>query len=177
MHLNTPNSNTVGAVSGDYINLSSTSALGKAGLGSAVRREDVVAAGASYQLGAARVGFVYSHSKYDSAGGSLKFDNYDANINYQITPAVSLAGSYFFTDGKLASTGAKLRYHELTLIGDYFVSKRTDVYLLGAYQHAAGDAMVASIAPDTFGPGGASAPDASTNKNQLLIRVAMRHKF
>ncbi|WP_168788518.1 porin [Paraburkholderia aromaticivorans] len=177
IHLNAPNSNTTGAVSGDYINVTNTSALHAAGLASAVLREDVWAAAANYQFSALKFGLVYSHSKFNSAQDSLKFDNYEANVSYQITPFALLSGSYCFTDGKLDSSGVEPKYHQVTLTGDYFLSKRTDVYLIGAYQRAAGGATVASIAPDTFGAGGSYAPDASTSKNQLLIRLGIRHKF
>jgi general bacterial porin, GBP family len=177
MHLNTPNSNTVGALSGDYINLSTTGALQVNGLTSAVLRSDILGVGGAYAFNGGRVSLVYSHTSFDSASDRLTFDNYEANAIYYFTPFFSLAGIYSFTDGKLRSTGASPKYHQIQLIGDYGLSKTTDVYLLGAYQRAVGDAAVASIAPDTFGTGGAAAPDASTTKNQILVRIALRHKF
>ncbi|SIT41753.1 Porin [Paraburkholderia piptadeniae] len=177
MHLNAPNANTTGAISGDYINVTSTSPLHAAGLASAVIREDVAAAGATYQVAAVKLGFVYSHSKFTSVNDTLRFDNYAASASWQISPVLFLSSNYTFTDGKLSSKNLSPKYHQIELIGDYFLSKRTDVYLLGAYQRAVGDATVASIAPDTYGAGGTSAPDASTTKNQVLVRLAMRHKF
>ena len=176
MHLNTPGSNQVGAAP-DYINLSTTSALQVNGLTSPVLRSDVLGVGGAYSFNGARVAFVYSHTIFDTKSDKLTFDNYEVNASYFITPALSVSGIYTFTDGKLRSTGASPKYHQVQLIGDYFLSKRTDVYLLGAWQRAAGDATVASIAPDTFGTGGSAAPDASTTKNQILVRIAMRHKF
>jgi general bacterial porin, GBP family len=172
LHLNAPNSNTSGAVVGDYINVTTTSALQKNGLPSAVLQEQVWAAGVNYQLDKVRLGLVYSHSMYNSAADTLKFNNYEANVSYQITPAFVLSGSYVFTDAKLDPKGAEPKYHQASLTFDYFLSKRTDVYLLGIYQHAAGAATVASIAPNAYGAGG-----PSTSKNQTLIRLGMRHKF
>jgi GBP family porin len=177
LHLNSPNANTNGAVSGDYISVSPTSALQGNGLAGAVLREDVYGAGLNYQLSALKLGFVYTHSKFEAAANALKFDNYDVTASYQLTSAAVISGAYSYTAGKLDSTQAKPKYHQVTLIGDYFLSKRTDVYLTGAYQRAAGDATVASIAPDTFGAGGSFAPDASTSVNQWLVRIGMRHKF
>jgi predicted porin len=177
LHLNSPNSNTVGAISGDYINVTRTSALGVNGLATPVTKSDILGVGAAYSFNGGKLGLVYSHSKFESNTDRLSFDNYEVNANYFITPALSLSGIYSFTDGKLSSTGKSPKYHQVQLIGDYFLSKRTDIYLLGAYQRAAGDATVASIAPDTFGTGGAAAPDASTSINQVLVRIAMRHKF
>ncbi|GJH10288.1 porin [Caballeronia novacaledonica] len=177
MHLNAPNANTTGAISGDYINVTTTSPLHAAGLTGAVIREDVAAAGVTYQLTPVTLGFVYSHSKFYSASDSLRFDNYAATASWQITPAFILSSNYTYTNGQAHNSDLKPRYHQAELIADYFLSKRTDVYLLGAWQHAVGDAPVASIAPDTYGTGGTSAPDASTTRNQVLVRLAMRHKF
>lgn len=177
LRLSSPNTTSTGAVSGDYINVTNSSALGSLGLGSAVTRENVLAMGMAYQVNPFTLGFVYSQSTFDSANDRLKFHNYDANIAYRMNPTLSIAASYVFTDVTLRSTGKKGIYQQAQLIGDCFISTRTDVYLLGAYQRAGASAQVASIAPDTFGPGGASAPDQSTSKNQLLVRIAMRHKF
>ncbi|MEM5316476.1 porin [Paraburkholderia sp. JHI869] len=177
LRLSSPNSNAVGAIVGDYNNYSPTSALGSAGLVGAVQRQEIIATGISYQMSAVRYAFVYSHSKISSAGDNLTFSNYDVNVGYQFRPDITFAATYTFTDGKLDSTGAQPKYHQVGLLGDYFASKRTDLYLLGVYQRAAGDAPVASIAPDSYGAGGSFAPDASTSKSQLLVRVGIRHKF
>ncbi|WP_233853007.1 porin [Paraburkholderia sp. HD33-4] len=175
--LSSPNSTTTGAVSGDYIDLSTKSALGVNGLTSPVLKQDILAAGTYYTFGSVKMAFVYTNTKFDTAGDTLKFSNYDLNVGYYIRPNLLLAGSYVFTDGKLDSTGAQPKYHQISALIDYFLSKRTDVYLLEVYQRAAGDATVASIAPDAYGQGGSAAPDASTSKSQLLVRVGLRHKF
>ncbi|WP_233852967.1 porin [Paraburkholderia sp. HD33-4] len=177
IRLSSPNENTTGAIVGDYNNFSPTSALGSAGLPGAVQRQAIFATGISYQLSAVHLAFVYSNSRISSTGDNLTFSNYDVNMGYQIRPDVLLAATYTFTDGKLDSTGAKPKYHQVGLLGDYFVSKRTDLYLLGVFQRAAGDAPVASIAPDSYGAGGSFAPDASTSKSQLLLRAGIRTKF
>jgi GBP family porin len=173
LHLNTPGSTDVGAVVSDYINVSTKSALGSNGLATAVLRHDVVAAGGTYQFSKVKLGLVYSHSKIESATDRLSFDNYEVNFGYVIVPEFALSGAYIFTDGKLASTGATPKYHQVELIGDYLLSKRTDAYLLGAYQRAAGDAKFAQIAPQTYDTPG----DYSTNKNQVLVRIGLRHRF
>lgn len=176
-HLNYPNSNTVGAIVTDYPSYGPKSALGPNGLVGAVTRQDILGGAASVTLSAVKVAFVYTKTRLDSASDRLDFSNYELNFNSFITPYISITGGYIFTDGKLRSKDARPRYHQVELMGDYFVSKRTDVYLLGIYQRAAGDATVASIAPDTFGAGGAAAPDASTTKNQVFVRLGLRHRF
>lgn len=171
LHLNNPNFTANGAVSPLY-----TTVTG-AGLAGAVTRENVWAAGGTYAIGRTKVGLVYSHSRFDSLADTLKFDNYEVHAGYQMTPAMLLGARYTFTNSKLDSTGAKRKFHQIELSGDYALSKRTDVYLLGAYQKAAGDATNAVITPDTFGAGGPIGSDASTSKSQALVRLGLRHKF
>lgn len=177
-HLNYPNStNTAGAIVTDYPSYGPKSALGPNGLVGGVTRQDIIGGAASVTLSAVKFAFVYTKTRLDSATDRLDFSNYELNFNSYITPYIVLTGGYIYTDGKLSSTDARPRYHQVELMGDYLLSKRTDVYLLGVYQRAAGDATVASIAPDAFGTGGAAAPDASTTKNQVLVRLGLRHRF
>ena len=56
---------------------------------------------------------------------------------------------------------------------DYNLSKRTDIYIQGAYQHVAGDKTGTAL-DDAYVPG---ADDASSTASQLVVRVAIRHKF
>jgi predicted porin len=56
---------------------------------------------------------------------------------------------------------------------DYSLSKRTDVYVQGAYQHAAGD-RTGSVLDVAYVPGAA---DVSSTTNQVVARVGIRHKF
>jgi len=171
LHLNNPNSNAIGAVTGEY------PSVVLAGFTGAVTREVVWGGGATYVLGSTKVGLVYSHSEFDSTAASLKFDNFEIHADYQVTPALLLGGRYTFTNGVVDPAGTKPKYHQFELAVDYALSKRTDVYLIGAYQKATGDATHAVLAPDTFGAGGSFAPDASSNKSQGLARVGMRLRW
>ncbi|SAK99452.1 porin [Caballeronia pedi] len=142
-------SNTAGAVGGasattgdDY------SGAFFYGLNSGVARQQIAVAGANYALGAvATLGFAFSHTQLDyNDGSSRKFNNYDVNARYNLTPATTLVGVYTFTDGRANSlpgtAGATLkpRWHQFTLGVDYVLSKRTDLYLSAVYQLASGDA-------------------------------------
>ncbi|KVN12704.1 porin [Burkholderia sp. MSMB1552] len=96
-------------------------------------------------------GLAWSHTQLDYVdGSSRKFNNYDVNGRYQITPAATLIGVYTFTNGRasgLPGTGGqtlKPRWRQFTLGFDYALSKRTDIYLSGIYQLAAGDANTAT---------------------------------
>jgi predicted porin len=118
------------------------------GINGGVARQQVAVAGGNYAFGSvATVGFAWSHTQLDyNDGSSRKFNNYDVNGRYNITPATTLIGVYSFTDGRansLPGTGGttlKPRWHQFTLGVDYVLSKRTDIYLSGVYQLAAGDA-------------------------------------
>ncbi|WP_175943043.1 porin [Caballeronia sp. BCC1704] len=118
------------------------------GLNGGVARQQITVAGGNYAIGSlATIGFAWSHTQLDfNDGSSRKFNNYDVNGRYSLTPATTLVGVYTFTDGRAYSlpgtNGATLkpRWHQFTLGVDYALSKRTDVYLSGVYQLAAGDA-------------------------------------
>ena len=67
----------------------------------------------------------------------------------------------------LTTLGAN-KYHQLNLTYDYFLSKRTDVYVQSIIMHATGEsATAADYQHSGFAECG----------NQVLLRVGMRHKF
>ena len=104
---------------------------------------------------------------------SIKYQNFEVNGKYQFTPALFVGAQYVYTTVRYnATTGsAKPKIHSLGLMADYNLSKRTDVYLMGAYQRIAGDAT-ASLA--TYVPGAA---DLSSTSKQLMVHAGIRHKF
>jgi GBP family porin len=145
-------------------------------------------AGVNYSYGPATVGFVWTHTQDEdllagAQGGTafaiptdtnLRLDNFELNGKYALTPALNLNAAYTFTDGK--STGGVTegdpKWQTVSLQADYSLSKRTDVYLEGVYQHASGEmangqanvAMINTLAP-------------STNGNQVAAAVGLRHRF
>lgn len=73
-----------------------------------------------------------------------------------------------------ASSGsANPKVHSVGLMADYNISKRTDFYVQGAYQKVAGD-QTGTALDHAYVPGAA---DASSTANQLVFRLAIRHKF
>jgi Outer membrane protein (porin) len=105
---------------------------------------------------------------------TLKYQNFEVNGKYQFTPAFFIGAQYVYTmENYDASTGSvKPKIHSVGLMADYNLSKRTDVYVQGAYQKVAGDTN--SILDNAFIPG-VQAP--SSTGNQVVARVALRHKF
>ncbi|QDX23481.1 porin [Pandoraea pnomenusa] len=131
----------------------------------------IASAGGSYAFGPATLGLVYGHSVYQYiGGGSWKFDNVEANAKYMLTPALQLGASYTYTWSTLNALGTNVspKYHQVNLGVDYFLSKRTDTYLVGLWQHANNDA-----------PGGASLNGLgfSQSTNQFAVTAGIRHKF
>ncbi|AKM30161.1 porin [Pandoraea faecigallinarum] len=131
----------------------------------------IASAGGSYAFGPATLGLVYAHSVYQYiGGGSWKFDNAELNAKYMLTPALQLGASYTYTWSTLNALGSNVspKYHQVNLGVDYFLSKRTDTYLVGLWQHANNDA-----------PGGASLNGLgfSNSTNQFAVTAGIRHKF
>jgi general bacterial porin, GBP family len=142
-------------------------------------------AGLNYAFGPATVGFVFTQTKLEDAAsingatvgnsGNIaltnnyaRFNNYELNGRYALTPALSLAGEYTYTDARL--DGAKPSFHQFALQTAYALSKRTDVYLQGEYVHAI-DLGDSGIGAPINGVGMSSTP------NQVSATVGIRHRF
>ena len=176
---NNPNANTATSTSG----LNMTSPVYR-GYASANTLEIVAAAGA-YSIGAATLGVTYSYTRFDAVGstggtglnplnlrGDAVFNNVEANFKYQLTPALLAGIAYDYTRGSKVNGQSAAQYHQVNLGVDYFLSKRTDLYAIGVYQHAlgydsTGNRAVASINNIT----------ASATPNQVAAQVGIRHKF
>ncbi|OXC71897.1 Outer membrane protein (porin) [Caballeronia sordidicola] len=141
-------------------------------------------AGLNYAFGPATVGFVFTQTKLEDAasingatvgntgniaiGNYARFNNYELNAHYALTPALSLAGAYTYTDARL--DGEKPSFHQFSLQTAYSLSKRTDVYLQGEYVHAL-DLGDSGIGAPINGVGMSSTP------NQVSATVGIRHRF
>lgn len=155
-------------------------------------RQRIWSLGGSVALGALTLGTVWSHAQIDdvigvlsfgtgtylgsadaSQGtlqGSLRFDNYEVNAKYALTPALSVAGAYTYTHG--AYNGSSPGWNTAMIQCDYALSKRTDVYLEGAYQNVHGapaDSVLAHAMLNTL--------SASSSTAQGAVSVGMRHAF
>lgn len=151
----------------------------------------IFGAGVNYTFGGATAGFAYTNtyvsdplsSGYVGAitppGGatlsSLRFNNFEVNAKYQFTPAFFVGAAYTFTRADFNATSGNVHpeYHSVGLMADYNLSKRTDVYVQGAFQHVAGD-KTGTVLDVAYVPG---ADAVSSSANQLVVRAAIRHKF
>lgn len=145
----------------------------------------VFGGGLSYAFGPAVAGVVITQTKLSAAtgigayasgtskglaltGGSARFTNYEANGRYNLTPALALIGSYTFTDARVS--GVSPKYNQLNLRADYSLSKRTDVYLEGVYQHVSG-AGSSGITADITGL------SASSSNSQVAATIGLKTRF
>lgn len=154
-------------------------------------RHRIWSVGGSYNFGPATVGVVWSHSQIDNVqdilsfgsgylvsgnvgvggvSGSLRMDNFEVNGKYSITPAVSIGAAYTFTTGAYQGTSPK--WHTAALQTTYSLSKRTDLYLEGVYQHTSGapsDSILAHAMINTLSP--------SSTGTQVTALAGIRHSF
>jgi predicted porin len=151
------------------------------GYASAKTQQVITAAGA-YSFGPATVGATYSNTQFKYLGqgggvglnpqglhGNANFNNGEVNFKYQLTPALLLGAAYDYTKG-YGENGAK--YHQGVIGADYFLSKRTDVYVDGVYQHASGTDSTGHNSVANI-----NGLSASSTQNQVAAIVGIRHKF
>ena len=138
----------------------------------------VAAAGGTYSIGPATIGVSYSNTRYQSIvalnGASAAFNDVEAGLKWNFTPTLYAGVVYNYTKGN-AVNGSDLgnqHFNQVSLLTDYSLSKRTDVYVLGALQKAAGKSSTGAAAVADIGNEG-----DSSNSRQALVRVALRHKF
>jgi predicted porin len=146
----------------------------------------VIAAGGAYTFGAATIGGTYSNTKFMNLGSSAAspfsgqtatFNNGEVNFKYQLTPALLVGAAYDYTRGSKIEGDSAPQYHQGSLGIDYFLSKRTDIYIVGVYQHALGDTLSTTGTKVVPAVASISNLTASANQNQLTARVGIRTKF
>ncbi|RZF27558.1 porin [Paraburkholderia sp. UYCP14C] len=154
-------------------------------------RMRVFGGGINYTFGPATAGFAYTNSNYKNPTGNgyiglplaapgvrldtLKYQNFEINGKYQLTPAFFVGAQYVYTimNYDASSGGVTPKIHSAGLMADYNLSTRTDVYVQGEYQRVTGPSTQ-SILDNAFIPG-TQAP--SSTGTQVAVRVALRHKF
>ncbi|HVW50806.1 MAG TPA: porin [Trinickia sp.] len=147
-------------------------------------RQRTWGAGLNYTFGPATAGFVFTQTRLDNAlgvnaaaagtsgtlalpGGGARFNNYELNARYALTPAISLAGAYTYTDSTIG--GVHPKWNQFNLLADYALSKRTDVYLGGEFQHVVnkGTGIGAVI----------NGLNMSSTDKQVAVTAGLRHRF
>ena len=151
-----------------------------------------IEAGFAYEFASTRFAFSYSHvDVYDPTaldyfstaatqppGGnwtSWKFDNFEVNGKYSFTPSLYLVGAYTFTMAHLDSTVGDFmpKWHQVSAMLGYDISKRTTVYVQGAWQHV----VSANTGTDFDYAQTPASAGISSGENQMVYRIAMIHRF
>jgi GBP family porin len=142
-------------------------------------------AGVNYAIGATRVGFVWTRTQLGGLstinganslgltqnGQGASFENFEVNANYLVTPSLALNGAYTYTDGSLSTASGEHhpKWHDVSVQADYFLSKRTDVYVQASYQHIAADGS--ELTADISGQ------SLSSKNEQVVVAAGLRHRF
>jgi general bacterial porin, GBP family len=149
-------------------------------------REQIWGLGAHYKFDRAALGFVWTHSAtkdVDSVwqggslvplvGNELRFDNFEVNGRYFVTPAFTLSAAYTYTDGHFDASTSSLspKWHEAIARADYQLSRRTDLYAESLYQVVTGGEGNAVFNASMFNV------TPSANNKQLLLVVGVTHDF
>jgi GBP family porin len=81
-----------------------------------------------------------------------------------------LIGSYTFTDGGSSLSGASSpKWNQANLLLDYSLSKRTDVYVEGQFQHVSGGGTTFTADINGLAP--------SANDKQVALTAGLRARF
>ncbi|WP_081058128.1 porin [Burkholderia cepacia] len=178
--VNDPNYSFFGNNSTSSSNASNmTGSLVYSGYASA-KSQRIASAGGALTLGATTVGAVFSNTVFGSIGaepglpavgrgGSARFNNFEVNVKQQVTPAFLIGAAYVYTDGYDTNDA---KYNQVSLGVDYFLSKRTDLYMTGVYQHASGTDSTGNPARANI-----NGVSASSTSSQFLAVAGIRHKF
>ena len=141
-------------------------------------------AGVKYHFANASIGATYSHASFSGLGdtsagpNTLRYsgigvlNNGEVNATYVFTSAFTVNAGYGYTRKASVGTFGNATYHQGILSAAYFLSKRTELYLLAIYQKATGtDSLgqnaVASITQLT----------PSANNHQALVRLGIVQTF
>jgi len=158
--------NATGAVDPGGYGFSSPFIKSPAGAG--VHQQSIYGAGASYNFGQITAALLYTHSHFLYKDDStLNLHNFEASARDFLTPAFAIGAGYIVTLGKYSQNDQHPLYQQVNLSADYFLSKRTDLYLVGVYQKAGRDAKFAQIY--AFSP--------SSTKAQVAVTAGIRTKF
>jgi predicted porin len=135
---------------------------------------EIFGAGISYSFGAGKVGFVYTNTRFNNIlrtpttpnTGKATFNSYEINARWFVIPTLQVAASFDYTRAETA------KYEQVDFGPDYFISKRTDLNLVGVWQHASGIDSTGKSAVAAIGSLG-----QSSTPNQVAVKLSLRHRF
>jgi GBP family porin len=134
-----------------------------------ITKQQIWGAAGTYDFGNATFGMLYTSSLFNlQTGASQRFNNYEGSFRYRFTPAVMFAIGETYTQVLTTqSTKPSVHYLQTSAGVQYYLSKRTDLYVNAIYQRSSSN-TVADIE-------GISNPSSSST--QVVGVVGIRHKF
>jgi predicted porin len=134
--------------------------------------------GTDYQVGKVKAALVYTQTRFDALASTaiglpvsdVRFRNLEANVSFDATGNWMLGAGYAYTTGDVAATRFKPKYHQVHLMTNYSLSKRTILQLATTHQRAAGDAQNAYVLYS-------SDSGASRGRSQTALLAGMFHFF
>lgn len=156
------------------------------------KREQIAGIGASYVIGPAKLSLMYSNAIYNNVGTTLtsginyRFNNYEANARFTLDPTLFFGMAYTYTSDDITGGPggpAQVHWHQVNLLVDKFLSKRTSLYTEVIYLRAAGG----GFPRPTGGPLPATSNGLlasqiqtmlpSSGQSQTVVSVGLVHKF
>jgi predicted porin len=130
---------------------------------------NIAAGGIAYTFGKliARVGVSHSDLTNSINGADAQFNIYMAQADYWLSPTIRLAAAVDLINGSIGSVDQHPKYRQYNLVADYFLSRRTDLYMWAIYGTAGGGATQMQIGQLT----------PSTTNKQFNINFGIRHRF
>ncbi|WP_233272894.1 porin [Paraburkholderia acidisoli] len=156
--------NTSGAIGDSY---AFTSPFATSAGGANAAKQRILGVGAGYDFGFAQATLSYTNVLFDYLDSTgLRLNNVEASVTHWITPTLQIGAAYIYTFGE-SSAAQKPHYNQVNLGVDYFLSKRTDLYLVGLMQRAGGSARYAQIVTTA----------ASSTQSETQVIAGIRTKF
>jgi predicted porin len=145
--------------------------------------QQTVSVATTYTSGGAIFGAAYSNTQFRGLGsnaslnplnysGSTTLSTVSASLRYQATPFLRFGTSFDYTEGGSVGGKSSAKYEQLNLTTAYSLSKATDLYLTGAYQHASGTDSLGRPAVAAIGYLTPSATD-----KQVAVSAGIKHQF
>jgi predicted porin len=138
------------------------------------RSLQIFGAGAAYTFGGAKIGVVYTNTQYRDIirtqstpnTGTAIFNSFEINGRYYFTPTLVAGVSLDYTKVRDA------KYEQVDVGPDYILSERTELRLVGIWQHASGIDSTGHSAVAAIGSLG-----QSTTPTQIAVKFGIRHRF
>lgn len=135
------------------------------------------AVGAAANIGDFSVNGVYTYTNAsDSPLGTVAVNTYEGGATWHATPFFTVGAGFAYIDERKLG-----KYHIATVGLDYRLSKRTDLFTVGTWQHAFGGASVAGnffvVTPYSMSPSTPNGAGASSSRFQTAVQAGIRHSF